>query len=84
MSEKITIDFTFDAYLKVLKLDRTFIGGPNYMGVDYFWHYEYRHCLRDASPVQRVRVHKKLLKAGLKVDGCSDLHEQIITKVTGK
>jgi hypothetical protein len=84
MSEKITIDFTFDAYLKLLKLDRTLIGGPNYMGVDYFWHYEYRHYLRDASEVERVRVHKKLLKAGLKVDGCSKQHEQIIIKEVGE
>ena len=84
MSEKITLDFTFDAYLKVAKLDKTFIGGPNYMGVDYFWHYEYRHCLRNASPVQRVRVHKKLLKAGLKVDGCSEKHEKIIIKEVGE
>ena len=84
MSERITIRFTFDAYLKVLKLDKTFIGTPNYMGVNYFWHHEYRHYLRDASECKRVRVHHKLLKAGLKVDGCSDLHEAIITKETGK
>ena len=84
VSERITIRFTLDAYLKVAKLDKTFIGTPNYMGVDYFWHYEYRHVLRDASPLKRVRVHHKLLKAGLKVDGSSDLHEAIITKETGK
>ena len=84
MSERITIRFTFDAYLKVLKLDKTFIGTPNYMGVNYFWHHEYRHYLRDASECKRVRVHHKLLKAGLKVDGSSDLHEAIITKETGK
>jgi len=84
MSEKITLDFTFDAYLKVLKLDDTLVGGPNYMGVAYFWNHEYRHYLRDASEVERVRVHKKLLKAGLKVDGCSKKHEQIIIKEVGE
>jgi hypothetical protein len=84
MSKRITIRFTLDAYMKVLKLDKTFIGGPNYMGVNYFWHHEYRYYLRDASESKRVRVHHKLLKAGLKVDGCSDLHEQIIKEETWK
>ena len=84
MTEKVTIVVTWDSYAKLLKLDDTFIGTPNYMGLDYFWHSEYKHYLRDASPVQRVRVHKKLLKAGLKVDGCSKKHEQIIIKEVGE
>ena len=84
MSERITIRFTLDAYLKVAKLDKTFIGTPNYMGVAYFWHYEYRHYLRDASEIERVRVHKRFLKAGLRVDGCSKKHEQIIIKEVGE
>ena len=84
MSEKITIRVTWDSYAKLIKLDDTFIGTPNYMGIDYFWHSEYKHYLRDASPLKRVRVHHKLLKAGLKVDGCSKQHEQIIIKEVGE
>ena len=70
--------------VKVLRLDETLVGTPNYMGLAFFWNYEYRHFLRDTSVSKRVRVHHKLLQAGLEVNGSSDLHEQIITKETRK
>ena len=49
---------TSEAFIKIHELDRTFIDTPNYLGVAYFWAYEYRHYLRDASTTQRIEVHK--------------------------
>jgi hypothetical protein len=71
-------------YLAILQLDRELIGTEDYMGLAFFWDYNYRHQLRDASPAQRRRVHEKLRMAGYKLDGISDMHSQIIDQVCGK
>ena len=81
MREAIHIT-SFDAYVKVQALDGTFINTPNYLGVYWFWNYEFRHYLRDASYAQRRRVHAAFIKAGLPIDGESNAHLQIIKKHT--
>lgn len=72
---------TWEATDALLKLDETFIGTPNYMGLGYFWGWSFRHYLRDASIIQRVSIHERFLKAGLSVDGESERHWEIIIKV---
>lgn len=62
----------------LLRLDETLIGTPDYMGLAYFWHYCYRFCLRDATPARRCKVHDRLLKAGLDLDGESPAHDDIM------
>ena len=62
----------------MLGLDKTFVGTEDYMGMGYFWNYEYRHYMRDMSYAKRRRVHKKLLAAGLDVRHVSARHESII------
>tara|TARA_B100000949_G_scaffold232038_1_gene245313 strand:- start:553 stop:888 length:336 start_codon:yes stop_codon:yes gene_type:complete len=47
------------------KLDKGYIGSPNYMGLAFYWAWEYRHFLREASLSQRRRVHKQALDLGL-------------------
>ena len=73
---------TFHATEKLLELDRSFIGTEHYMGYAYFWNYEYRHYLRDATISSTRKVHHALLKAGLAVDGESEEHYKIICKYT--
>ena len=79
MREAIFIT-TFEAYIKIQKVDEKFVGTEHYLGVYWFWNYDFRHVLRDATYSQRRRVHKGFLKAGLKVDGSTDAHLQIIKK----
>ena len=59
-------------------MDMLNIGTKNYLGIAYFWHYEYRHWMRDLNCVERIKVHNAFLKAKLIVDECSDIHRQII------
>jgi hypothetical protein len=59
--------------------DETKIGTAAYQGHAYFWAYEYRHLLRDVTPVRRRAVHSALLHNGLSVDGESPDHEAVIT-----
>lgn len=83
MSAHLNTDaLTFTATDALIKLDQTFRGTDDYMGITYFWHYEYRHFLRDASYARRRRVHAALLRAGLAVDAASPAHETLIRKIT--
>jgi|TARA_R110001592_G_scaffold270435_1_gene536891 hypothetical protein len=75
---------TWTATKALLDLDDSYIGTPNYMGITYFWHHEYRHYLRDASPSQRIRVHKKWLDADLDLDGITKKHWDIVGEVLKK
>ena len=64
------------------KLDKTFVGDPeNYLGLASFWHYDYRHYLRDASIAQRKRVHRKWAKAGLDFGEVTYYHLETIHEV---
>ena len=71
-------------YLAILQLDRELIGTEDYMGLAFFWDYNYRHQLDGAAPAQRRRVHEKLLMAGCKPEGISDMHSKIINQVCGE
>lgn len=66
------------------ELDMSFIGTANYMGVAFFWSHEYRFYLRDARPVERVRVHDAFINAGLPLAGTSMEHLLIIEKIIGR
>ena len=68
---------------QLLKLDETFIGTDNYMGLAYFWNTEYKHDMRSATPLQRVEVHNAFTEFGLDLDGKSDLHEQLVAEMLG-
>ena len=71
---------TYDQVMDLLKLDQTFVGTADYMGLAYFWAYGYRHYLRDATPLQRQKVHHSFLKANLELDGESESHLKIIQR----
>jgi hypothetical protein len=75
-----TEEITWKATTALLKLDDKFIGTPDYMGVTYFWAYEYRHWLRDSTYYRRRLVHSKFLKAGLAVDGEGPEHLAIVER----
>jgi len=86
MAGTATIDFdsreiTFEAFDKIFKLDKTFVGTENYLGLAYFWAYGYRHYLRDCTMAKRRKIHKKWLQAGLNLEGISDQHLNIIKTV---
>ena len=80
---------TFD----VLITDEARIGTPDYRGHAYFWHYAYRHYLRDLGGCPsgvtegrygfllrqlRTAVHRDLLRLGLPVVGESRDHETVV------
>lgn len=77
----ITLSITADATAALIRLDNAFVGTPHYMGLAYFWHYDYRHYLRDAKPRKLVRIHNAFLDAGLELGGVSAAHEAIIQRV---
>lgn len=56
---------SYDAFSKIYSLDKKFIGTKDYMGLAFFWGYEYKHYLRDASTSQRRRIHNKGLDKNL-------------------
>jgi hypothetical protein len=82
--ERLSIMATGKAIEAVLWLDAGFVGTPDYMGLSWFWNYEYRHSLRDASASVRQRIHAAFLKAGLPPDGASSEHGEIVRKFTTK
>jgi hypothetical protein len=75
---------TGEAFLKIHEIDEAFINTPNYLGLAYFWAYEYRHYLRDATISERKMVHKIFLKYGLPLNGVSETHYNVIKSVTNK
>ena len=68
---------------QLYSLDSSFIGTSDYMGIAYFWSREYCHDLRDASPIDRVSVHRSFLEFDLPLDGASDLHQELIDIALG-
>ena len=76
--ELLTTPAAFDA---VKALDETFIGTPNYMGLAWFWEYDYRHALRDCTREQRVAVHDAFIAARLNVAGNSEAHTNIVARL---
>lgn len=73
---------TTKAFSDIYELDRKYIGTNNYLGLAYFWNYEYRHYLRDTSNSRRKKVHDLFLRECLDVAGSSDRHLEIIRQVT--
>lgn len=71
---------SWEAYRAISELDKSWVGTKNYIGLDYFWAYEYRHYLRNCTVASRKKVHQKMLEAGLKLDEESDEHLKIILK----
>ena len=73
---------THEATQAIYKLDKTFVGTENYLGVASFWNYEYRYPMRSASVATCKAVHAKMLAAGLEVDDCTPAHDEIIEWAT--
>jgi hypothetical protein len=69
------------ALTALIEFDRSMLGTAGYLGFCFFWSYEYRHHLRDASYYRRRLVHKKFCEAGLSLNTASDQHLQIILQV---
>ena len=78
-----TETLTWEASLKLLNLDKTLVRTPDYMGIAYFWHYDFRHYLRDASYAKRRRIHNQWLKHGIDFDKPCDTALKIVRKITG-
>jgi len=79
--------FIFDAgirsvshemHLKLLAIDKENVGTPDYMGLAYFWHYDYRHSCRSISPARRRKLHELLLKAGLHPTESTPSHDRVL------
>ena len=81
--QRTSLYLTSDAYQRIRSADAEWVGTENYMGLAYFWAYEYRYPMRDASAYDLVRVHDAFLAAGLELDGESDAHAEIIERIVG-
>ena len=72
------------ATMALLKLDQSFVGSKDYLGLAYFWTHEFKHYLRDATIAQRKRIHNAWLDNDLSfeanIDDTSE-HWEIISKV---
>ena len=56
---QLVLNFTdADQFAAITKLDKSYIGTKSYMGFASFWDHEVKHWLRDATPFQRVKIHK--------------------------
>lgn len=66
------------AWTVLQQLDESWVGTPNYMGIAWFWHIEYKHQMRDSSPLVRRRVHTALVAAGLSPKEISPEHDVIV------
>lgn len=73
---------TFRMHVMLCRIDDAMIGTPDYMGLAFWWNYEYRHYLRPATPAERKKAHDKLILEGLPLDGMSDRHAEIIQRIT--
>ena len=75
------------ATMALLKLDKSFVGSKDYLGLAYFWAHEFKHYLRDATLSQRKRIHNAWLDNGLSFEAGVDpsidtsKHWEIISKV---
>jgi len=78
-----TNTLSMEAYCAIRKLDDSFVGTHKYIGIAWFWNYEYRHSLRGASYYRRRLVHKALLADGLNLGGKSEEHRCIIERIAG-
>ncbi len=63
------------------ELDKTFVGTENYMGFAPFWHYNYRHYLRDATLSQKVEIHKAFMETGFCLNDVNNIYTKVIEKV---
>ena len=77
--QKVVIS-SINAFKKLNAIDKKFVGTPNYMGIYWFWNYEFRHVMRDATPEKTKKVHDAFLSAKLEVSGNSEQHKKIIRK----
>jgi hypothetical protein len=75
---KVTLDCTAEAYMKIVRLDESFIGTYNYMGHAFFWATEYKHELRGLSINERRAVHHMWMEIGLDVEDVSELHAETL------
>ncbi len=71
---------SFDAYKAIKKIDESFIGSDNYMGVAWFHNYEYRHDMRGLSIAKRKKIHDAMVKAGLDLSGIGQKHNTIMAQ----
>ncbi len=76
-----TASLTFDALSKMLELDRTLVGTPDYMGLAYFWGHDYKHSLRDATAKQRRTIHNTWLDRGIDFINQSEEGWNVIEKI---
>ena len=68
------------AFMKILEVDKDFVGTENYMGFAFFWAYEYRHYMRSQRPHTLRKIHNAFLSNKMGLSGQSEKHFDIIKR----
>jgi hypothetical protein len=69
------------SFMKIIELDNTLVGSPDYMGFAFFWNYEYRHYMRSQRPHVLRKIHNIFLDNKLDLTGESEKHFEIIKRI---
>ena len=65
---ELVFNLGLDQHKAINNLDKDYVGTQNYMGFAYFWDHAVKHALRDATPYQRVKVHKLFMANDIPFD----------------
>jgi hypothetical protein len=68
----------------LIKHDQSQVGTMGYLGVAYFWAFDYKHYMRPMSVAGKRWVHTKLLKEKLDVSDVSQKHQAIIEQAANR
>ena len=58
----IQVPVTHLSYTLLYEIDEALINTPDYLGIAFFWAYEYRHILRNVTNEIRQQVHAEFMK----------------------
>ena len=61
-TECYNIPLTLSGMIALKEIDNFLVGTSYYMGLAYFWHYDYRHYLRDKTPNKLKKIHDLFIR----------------------
>jgi hypothetical protein len=80
MSRRVEQDvsLTNEGYHALVRLDASYVGGRNYIGLAPYWNENFERILGPATCDERTTAHDALIASKLPLGGTSGLHDIII------